>query len=113
MGILDRFVDFLNLLGVLFPPVIGVMMVDYFILKSDRKVLDESRRRNALPDESQTKNFGWNAIIASLLGAVAGYYVTYGVPALNSIIAGCLMYLVLNFIKGQMTSRDSESISGI
>ncbi|MEB6536498.1 cytosine permease [Pantoea stewartii] len=113
MGILDRFVDFLNLLGVLFPPVIGVMMVDYFILKSDRKVLDESRRRNALPDEAQTKNFGWNAIIASLLGAVAGYYVTYGVPALNSIIAGCLMYLVLNFIKGQMTSRDSESISGI
>ena len=113
MGILDRFVDFLNLLGVLFPPVIGVMMVDYFILKSDRKLLDESRRRNALPDETRTKNFGWNAIIASLAGAVAGYYVTYGVPALNSIIAGCLMYLMLTFIKGLITSKGRTGITEI
>jgi len=30
-----------------------------------------------------TKNFGLNAIIANLVGAVAGYYVTYGVQALN------------------------------
>lgn len=95
IGILDRFVDFLNLLGILFPPVIGVMLIDYFFLKSDRAVLDESKRSNNLPDDSQTKNFGWSAIVASLIGALTGYYVTYGVPALNSIFAGCLAYLLL------------------
>ncbi|MGP2502509.1 hypothetical protein ACTUSN_14075 [Pantoea ananatis] len=106
MGILDQFVDFLNLLGGQFPPLIGAMMVDYFILKSDRKVRDESQRRNALHDEAQTKNFGWDAIIDSLVGAVAEYYVTYGVQALNSIITVCLIYFVLSFIKGQITSQD-------
>lgn len=34
MGILERFVDFLNFLGVLFPPIIGVMLVDYYILRT-------------------------------------------------------------------------------
>ena len=76
IGILDRFVDFLNLLGVLFPPVIGVMLVDYFILRSDREVLDASRRNGTLPDEIKTKKIGWLAIAASLLGGVSGYCIT-------------------------------------
>lgn len=95
MGILDRFIDFLNLLGILFPPVIGIMLVDYFVLKTDRKVLDATRALSELPDESQTKKTGWNAIIASLMGALAGYYVTAGVPAVNSIIAGISVYVLL------------------
>lgn len=28
LGILDRFVDFLTVLGVVFPPIIGIMLVD-------------------------------------------------------------------------------------
>ncbi|MEI7066067.1 cytosine permease, partial [Dickeya chrysanthemi] len=50
IGILDRFVDFLTLLGVFFPPIIGVMLVDYYILRTSRAQLDESRRRGELPD---------------------------------------------------------------
>ena len=30
LGILDRFVDFLTVLGVVFPPIIGIMLVDYY-----------------------------------------------------------------------------------
>jgi cytosine permease len=92
IGILDRFVDFLNLLGVLFPPVIGVMLVDYFILRSDREVLDATRRNGTLPDEIKTKKIGWLAIAASLLGGVSGYCITIGVPAVNSILVACIFY---------------------
>ena len=95
LGILDRFVDFLNLLGVLFPPVIGIMLLDYFILRTDRSVLDASRAADALPEESQTDSTGWRAIAASLVGALVGYFFTAGVPAINSIIAGGAAYLLL------------------
>ena len=95
LGILDRFIDFLNLLGVLFPPVIGIMLLDYFILRTDRKVLDASRVAETLPTESQTAASGWRAIAASLAGALVGYYFNAGIPAINSIIAGCLAYLLL------------------
>lgn len=95
LGILDRFVDFLNLLGVLFPPVIGIMLLDYFILRTDRSVLDASRAADALPEESQTDSTGWRAIAASLAGALVGYFFTAGVPAINSIIAGGAAYLLL------------------
>lgn len=95
LGSLDRFIDFLNLLGVLFPPVIGIMLLDYFILRTDRKVLDASRAAETLPTESQTAASGWRAIAASLAGALVGYYFNAGIPAINSIIAGCLAYLLL------------------
>lgn len=44
LGILDRFVDFLTVLGVVFPPIIGIMLVDYSLLCSSRKILDDSRQ---------------------------------------------------------------------
>ncbi|KHN58988.1 allantoin permease [Dickeya fangzhongdai] len=92
IGILDRFVDFLTLLGVFFPPVIGVMLVDYYILRTSRKLLDESRRHGELPDADSTPCVGWAAIIASLAGSVVGFYTDWGVPALNSLLAASLLY---------------------
>lgn len=108
MGILDRFIDFLNLLGILFPPVIGIMLVDYFVLKTDREVLDTTRALGQLPDESQTKKTGWNAIIASLAGALAGYYLTSGVPAINSILAGIVVYVVLVALSHRLTGKQGK-----
>lgn len=45
LGILDRFVDFLTVLGVVFPPIIGIMLVDYFILRSHRHIWIRLARR--------------------------------------------------------------------
>ncbi|CAK9886086.1 MAG: Cytosine permease [Candidatus Erwinia impunctatus] len=92
-GILDRFVDFLTLLGIFFPPVIGVMLTDYYLLKTDRKVLEETRQSGKLPAE--TKTIGGNAIFASLCGGTVGYWITAGIPALTSLLAGCFCYAVL------------------
>ncbi|KMJ43837.1 allantoin permease [Xenorhabdus khoisanae] len=90
LGILERFVDFLTVLGVVFPPIIGIMLVDYYILRSHRKVLDESREQGALPRETPT--IGWAAIIASVIGSVIGLGIDWGVPAINSLLLSSLSY---------------------
>ncbi|UVO10145.1 cytosine permease [Pectobacterium polonicum] len=90
MGILDRFVDFLTLLGVFFPPVIGVMLVDYYVLKGSRELLDTSRLRGELPEKAI--DIGWSALIASLAGALVGLYGDWGIPAFNSLVAASLFY---------------------
>ncbi|GKV94074.1 cytosine permease [Pectobacterium aroidearum] len=94
-GILDRFIDFLTLLGVLFPPIIGVMLVDYYILRTHRALLDASRAEGQLPDSAQTPLIGWPAIIASIVGAIVGLAFEWGVPAFNSILAASLIYWII------------------
>lgn len=98
MGILDRFVDFLTLLGVLFPPIIGIMLVDYYILRTHRKVLDDSRREGKLPEMATTPFIGWAAIVASLVGAIVGFAIEWGVPSINSLIAASVMYWLVKII---------------
>lgn len=95
LGILDRFVDFLTLLGVVFPPIIGVMLVDYYLLRSHRRLLDASRHAGRLPDAAATPAVGWAAIIASLIGSVVGLNVEWGVPAFNSLVAASVLYVVV------------------
>ncbi|MGM3172862.1 purine-cytosine permease family protein [Dickeya lacustris] len=95
IGILDRFVDFLTWLGVFFPPVIGVMLVDYYLLRTSRRLLDDSRREGALPDEKHTPAIGWMAIVASLVGSGVGAFTDWGIPALTSLLAASLLYGVL------------------
>ncbi|MBA5201393.1 cytosine permease [Pectobacterium aroidearum] len=96
LGILDRFVDFLTLLGVFFPPVIGVMLIDYYLLRSNRDLLDSSRQREELP--AHVARIGWTAIVASAAGAVFGLYGEWGIPALNSLLAASFFYWVMHFI---------------
>ncbi|WP_233971788.1 cytosine permease [Pectobacterium versatile] len=94
-GILDRFIDFLTLLGVLFPPIIGVMLVDYYILRTHKTLLETSRAEGQLPDSAQTPLIGWPAIIASTVGAIVGLAFEWGVPAFNSLLAASLLYWVI------------------
>ncbi|WP_313158882.1 cytosine permease [Mixta calida] len=90
LGILDRFVDFLTVLGVVFPPVIGIMLIDYFLLRTHRAALDESRRHGRLPDETPT--IGLSAIIASVAGAAVGLISDWGVPTITSLLVACVVY---------------------
>ncbi|MDQ0272784.1 purine-cytosine permease family protein [Cytobacillus purgationiresistens] len=92
LGILERFTEFLVLLGVLVPPVAGIMVVDYFILKTHRKALDESREKGTLPPN--TEKMSMVTIIAWVIGFLAGYFITFGIPSINSLIMSALIYYV-------------------
>lgn len=91
-GILDRFVDFLTLLGVVFPPLLGVMLVDYFVLKTSRQTLYTSRLLGELPQCTSTPQVGWTAILSCISGSIVGFTIDWGVPALNSILAASFFY---------------------
>lgn len=98
-GILNHFVDFLSMLGVIFPPIAGVMLVDYYILKTSRKILDETREKGILPDDSQTQIIGWSAIIACIVGTLVGAFFSFGIPSLNSISVAGVAYWILMKMK--------------
>ncbi|ACT08098.1 permease for cytosine/purines uracil thiamine allantoin [Dickeya chrysanthemi Ech1591] len=108
IGILDRFVDFLTLLGVFFPPIIGVMLVDYYILRTSRAQLDESRRRGELPGADSTPDVGWSAILASLAGSAVGLFTAWGIPALNSLLAASVLYGLIKVTLPAMKANRGE-----
>ncbi len=94
LGILDRFADFLTVLGVTLPPIAGIMVAEYFLVRRWRPALDESRAHGRLP---QTEP-GWvPATLVIWAGAAAvGWWTEqeqFGIPALNSLVIAGLVYL--------------------
>jgi len=90
LGILNAFISFLIILSVAIPPIFSVMIVDYFFLKRFRQTLDESRARGRLPAMVER----WNpvALVAWIAGFVVGYFVTWGIASINSLVAAGLVY---------------------
>ncbi|ACL20232.1 purine-cytosine permease family protein [Desulfitobacterium hafniense] len=90
IGVINYFENFLVVLGVAIPPIAGIISIDYFILKRDRKILDESKERGELPDKVEN----WNpvAILAWAVGSLVGYFVQIGIPSINSLIVSGLLY---------------------
>jgi cytosine permease len=91
-GILTHFVGFLLILGKAMPPVAGVFIVDYFILKSDRAALEASRQALALPTSCEWINPV--AILAWIAGFLAVYKFPGGIPSLTSLLASAIFYYV-------------------
>jgi len=95
LGILDRFADFLTLLGVALPPIAGIMVAEYFVVRRWRAELDRARDEGRLPDTEP----GWvPATIVIWVGAAAlGWWteqVQFGIPALNSLVVAGVLYVV-------------------
>ena len=91
LGILDHFIGFLVLLGVAIPPVAGIMIVDYYLLRRDRTELRRARATGQLPTESE--RFNPVALAAWLLACASALLLpNIGIPALNSLAIGSLAY---------------------
>src|SRR5699024_6674500 len=75
-GILDYFMDFLYLTALIYPAIAGIMMTDFFFIRN----------------RTWKDNSGWNwmatiALIAgTLLGYITQYVITFGLPAVQSLI---------------------------
>jgi len=95
MGILDRFADFLTVLGVSLPPIAGIMVAEYFLVRRWRPALDESRTHGRLPDTEP----GWVPVTLVIWvgAAVLGWWSEqeqFGIPALNSLAVAGVAYLI-------------------
>lgn len=109
VGILNYFVAFLTILGVAIPPICGIMVVDYFILKRWKKELDESRALGELPKYTET----WNpiAMIVWVASSLFGYFVTsFGIPSINSLVASFILYFVLMKLFDKKLKSDKSTM---
>ena len=92
-GVVEYFMDYLYLTGILIPPIVGVMFADFYIMK-----------RQHLSDE--IPEFWSPAALAAILcGTGIGYYSQYinpfGIPAVQSLLVSVLVYRV--FKRNQLT----------
>ncbi|TDV48865.1 purine-cytosine permease family protein [Actinophytocola oryzae] len=95
-GILDRFADFLTVLGVAMPPIAGIMVAEYFLVRRWRPALDEARATGGLPATEPT----WVPVTLVIWvgAAVLGWWSEqeqFGIPALDSLVIGGVAYLVV------------------
>ena len=97
LGVINYFQDFLTLLGVAIPPVAGIMVIDYYLLRRNRAALEETRESGTLPSRVEK----WNPItivvwiLAFGVGEVSSIY-AIGIPGLNSLIfAGVVYYIAM------------------
>jgi cytosine permease len=105
-GILDNFIGFLTLLGVAFPPIAGIMVAEYFVVKKWRPDLERSRAEGGLPETAPT----WvpATLVIWVAAALIGYFVSWGLPSINSLVAAFVLYVVagqLGLVRGVGTSR--------
>lgn len=86
LGIADYFVGFLSTLGVLIPPIAGVIIADYFILKSPNYNFE---------GQKAFVNVNWISITAWILGVISGFVITWGIPSLNAILIALIIQVLL------------------
>ncbi|WNS74738.1 cytosine permease [Bacillus sp. DTU_2020_1000418_1_SI_GHA_SEK_038] len=91
-GILNFFMDFLILLGVIYPAIAGVMFADFFFIRNKQWV-----------DKS---GWNWVATLALLIGALVGYLTQYefplGIPAVQSLVISGIVYLSVMKLKARV-----------
>lgn len=105
-GILGRFTDFLILLGVVFPPIAGVMVAEYFVVRKWRTELESSRKLGRLPEHAPK----WvpATIVIWLASSLIGYFVSWGLPSINSLAIAFVLYIMagrLGLIHGIGSSK--------
>ncbi len=99
IGVADRLMQFLGILGVIVPPVASVYITDFFIL-----------RRRDLSDLRSTRT-NVSALIAAVAGAVIGITLQVshasltGVPTIESFVSAALVYLLAEALR-QRTGRN-------
>ncbi|WP_187977146.1 cytosine permease [Mycetocola sp. JXN-3] len=109
-GILGKFTDFLVLLGVVFPPIAGIMVAEYFIVKAFRDVLDKrGDDETALPETAPR----WvpATLIIWAVSALVGHFVTWGIPAVTSLLLSIVLYVVagkLGLVRGVGVAHTSK-----
>jgi cytosine permease len=92
-GILDNFTDFLITLGIAIPPIAGIMVAEYFVVRRWRAELDAGRAEGRLPEHAPT----WvpATLVIWLAAFLIGKYVDWGIASINTLVFAFVAYAVL------------------
>jgi cytosine permease len=111
-GILSKFTDFLIVLGVAFPPIAGIMVAEYFVVRQWRPQLEASRAAGTVPASAPT----WvpATLVIWLIAGLIGKYVDWGLPSINSLVVGFGLYAVagkLGLVRGVGESLTEQPVT--
>ncbi|HEY1824195.1 MAG TPA: cytosine permease [Trebonia sp.] len=101
-GILNHFTTFLSILGVVFPPIAGIVICEYFLVKTWRRDLSGTA---GLP--ATAPRWVPATLVIWAISSLVGYYLHAGIPSINSIVLAFLLYLVagkLGLVRGAGTA---------
>ena len=100
-GIYANFISFLNVLGVIFPGIIAIFAVDYWVINKGYYNLETLRQ--------QERAVKWSAVFAWLISMAAEYYLGkagMGIQVINGIVVGALAYLIAQFLESKALSSE-------
>jgi len=89
LGLYQYFLGWITLLAALVPPLIGPLIVDYYLVHKGNYNADDLKKLHT---------WNWAAILAYGVGAFFAYGVTYGVLDLPDILIPSLLGLVVSMI---------------
>ena len=95
-GILDYFEDFLYMTALVYPAIAGILFADFFFLRN----------------QTWRNVDSWNfmATIAIIIGIIVGYLTQYvyswGLPAVQSLLAAMIAYYLLMRLKAKLKPDD-------
>lgn len=113
-GILSQFTEFLIILGVAFPPIAGIMVAEYFLVRRWRGELDASRAEGRLPQTSP--RIVPVTLVIWVISALVGYFFTWGIPAISSLVLSIVLYTVagkLGWVRGIGQATTAQSPAAI
>jgi len=89
LGLYEYFLDWINLLAALVPPLIGPLIVDYYLV----------HKRHYDPDDlPRLHTWNWGAILSYVIGAGVAYAMSTGMLALPDVLIPSLLGLVVSMI---------------
>ena len=90
IGAANYFINWLSILGIGVPPMAGVIMADYYLIR---------KQNYRFKDEKQLPEWNINAIISWIIGCIVGFTFKFGIASINSLIVSIIVYTVLMKIK--------------
>ncbi|SHG80024.1 purine-cytosine permease family protein [Streptoalloteichus hindustanus] len=114
IGILEHFTTFLTWIGVITPPVAGIVIAEYFVVRTWRGQLADSLRRGELPADPPD----WLplSLVCWAVGTAVGAGVSVGIPTINSVVVAFVLYAGLGRLRSGRRSRaaapEPETVAG-
>lgn len=101
VGILGSFTSFLIVLGSAFPPIAGIMVAEYFVVRRWRGDLEAARATGDVP--ATAPDWVPATLLIWLAAALVGLFFDIGLPSINSLVIAFVLYVVagrLGLVRG-------------
>ncbi len=108
---IDFLFSFLNLLGVIVPPLAGIMLANYYLIhKRKYPTLDSEQIRDwdITPWIAWLLTYGVVKLIQHYLSTPSTLNGIFGLPALNGIVFGMIIYTVIYQLIGKRGKTDAK-----